>query len=101
GHAELVSASVRSQGLVKARSEILKQVQDDIWRYLLLLTHFGAANSILMFFCQKAHHSSLIAHFSKCSFVKKSHRSLLKKTAPPRKEGLANYQMSSGVSGLS
>ena len=26
GHAELVSASVRSQGLVKARSEILKQV---------------------------------------------------------------------------
>ena len=50
GHAELVSASVRSQGLVKARSEILKQVQDDIWRYLLLLTHFGAANSILMLF---------------------------------------------------
>ena len=40
GHAELVSASVRSQGLVKARSEILKQVQDDIWRYLLLILSF-------------------------------------------------------------
>ena len=38
GHAELVSASVRSHELVKARSEILKQVQDDFWRYLLFCT---------------------------------------------------------------
>mgnify|MGYP003410391656 CR=1 FL=1 len=60
GHAELVSASVRSQGLVKARSEILKQVQDDIWRYLLLLTHFGAANSILVSNLKLATHRSLL-----------------------------------------
>ena len=60
GHAELVSASVRSQGLVKARSEILKQVQDDIWRYLLLLTHFGKANSILVSNLKLATHRSLL-----------------------------------------
>ena len=41
GHAERVSASVRGEALILARSEILKQVQDDIWRHLLFLHPFG------------------------------------------------------------
>ena len=39
-HPELVSGSVRGEGQEKARGEILKQVQDDIWRYLLLILSF-------------------------------------------------------------
>ena len=52
GHAELVSASVRSQGLVKARSEILKQVQDDIGCTCYFYYHFGRPNSIFSCDCR-------------------------------------------------
>ena len=40
GHAELVSASVRGEVLILARSEILKQVQDDIRSHLLFILSF-------------------------------------------------------------
>ena len=40
GHPELVSASVRGEVLILARSEILKQVQDDIWIHLLFTPSF-------------------------------------------------------------
>ena len=35
-----ISGSVRGEALILARSEILKQVQDDIWRHLLFLHPF-------------------------------------------------------------
>ena len=40
GHPELVSGSVRGEGQDKARGEMLKQVQHDIWRHLLFILSF-------------------------------------------------------------
>ena len=40
GHPELVSGSVRGEGQEKARSEMLKQVQHDIWSHLLFILSF-------------------------------------------------------------
>ena len=40
GHPELVSGSVRGEGQEKARSEMLKQVQHDIWSHLLFIHSF-------------------------------------------------------------
>ena len=44
-HAELVSASVRGEGVAKARVEILKQVQDDVWCIVMLnlVQHLSAS----------------------------------------------------------
>ena len=40
GHPELVSGSVRGEGQEKARGEMLKQVQHDIWIHLLFILSF-------------------------------------------------------------
>ena len=40
GHPELVSGSVRGEGQDKARCQMLKQVQHDIWRHLLFIPPF-------------------------------------------------------------
>ncbi|MBP3373000.1 MAG: hypothetical protein J6L60_00490, partial [Bacteroidaceae bacterium] len=37
---ELVSGSVRGEGQDKARCQMLKQVQHDIWRHLLFIPPF-------------------------------------------------------------
>ena len=42
-HPELVSGSVRGEGQEKARGEMLKQVQHDIWSHLLFLHPFWGA----------------------------------------------------------
>ena len=40
GHPELVSGSVRGERQEKARGEMLKQVQHDIWSHLLFILSF-------------------------------------------------------------
>ena len=39
-HPELVSGSVRGEGQEKARGEMLKQVQHDVWSHLLFILSF-------------------------------------------------------------
>ena len=63
GHPELVSGSVRGERQEKARGEMLKRVQHDIWSHLLFILSFWDAP--IQFFCliQKltAHGSQLTA----------------------------------------
>ena len=69
-----ISGSVRGEGQEKARCQMLKQVQHDIWRHLLFILSFWGSQFNTS--VEKTHGSLLITHNSKRSYVK-SHRSPL------------------------
>ena len=58
-----ISGSVRGEVLILARSEILKQVQDDFGRFLLFLHPFWGSQ--FKIFVKNTHNSLLIAHYLK------------------------------------
>ena len=62
-HPEFSSGSVRGEGQEKARCQMLKQVQHDIWRHLLFILSFWGSQ--FKIFVKNTHYSSLIAHCSK------------------------------------
>ena len=75
GHPELVSGSVRGERQEKARGEMLKQVQHDIWIHLLFILSFWGSQFntsvqskistlIVHHSSLTTHHSPLIAHHS-------------------------------------